>query len=219
MIEIIAKNIDDVIAINKSNADRIEFCVELNHGGLTPKINDIKKSINVSSLPIMIMLRKHYDTFQITKQQLSNLIKILKKINKLKIQGIVFGAILANKIDKFALKKIMENLNGIEITFHKAFDYVDNFKNEAMYLKKMNVTRVLTSGGKGNPIKNKENLFIIKNTGIEVLVGGGVDEDNIDQLIQLGFTNIHLGTSVRKNKCWNSEINIKKINKFASKLK
>ncbi len=219
MLEIIAKNIDDVIAINKSDADRIEFCIELEHGGLTPEIDDIKKAIEVSTLPIMVMLREHYDNFQITKQQLNSLINILKQINKLKIQGIVFGAILANKIDQFALKKIMENLNGLQITFHKAFDYVEDFKNEAIYLKQMKVTRILTAGGEGNPIKNKDNLLLIKNTGIETLVGGGVNASNIDELIQLGFTNIHLGTAVRKNKSWNGEIDIKKINEFASKLK
>lgn len=36
-LEVIAKNLKDVITINRSGADRIEFCRDLTVGGLTPK--------------------------------------------------------------------------------------------------------------------------------------------------------------------------------------
>jgi copper homeostasis protein len=200
MLEIIAKNIDDVIQINKSKANRIEFCINLENGGLTPKIDDIVEAAKISKLPIMVMLREHYDNFEITNQQLSLLMEKLKKINKINIKGIVFGALDNKKVNKKALVLIKSNVQTLEITFHKAFDYVDNFYEEAKYLKSQQINRVLTSGGIGDPLKNIDNLLQIKKSKIEVLVGGGVNIKNINQLVCYGFKNFHLGTAVRQNK-------------------
>ena len=214
LLEVIAKNIEDIIEINKSKANRIEYCVDLNVGGLTPKIEDIKKAVLISEIPIMIMLRQHYDTFEISSSQLNNLILILKELRKIGVYGVVFGAIKNNSIDKEAIKQIKENSGNMEITFHKAFDYVKNYVDTAEYLSTLNINTILTSGGQGDPYKNKEVLKSILNSKITILVGGGVNINNIAQLKEIGIENFHIGTGARNNSSWDGKINISLINKY-----
>ena len=214
LLEVIAKDIYDIQKINESKANRIEYCINLENGGLTPKIEDVKKAISISKLPIMIMLRQHYDTFEITKTQLNELIPILKEFSKIGVYGVVFGAIKDGFIDKEAIKTIKENSGNMKITFHKAFDNVKDHKSQAEYLNNLKIETILTSGGEGDPYSNKDVLKEILKTDITILVGGGVNLNNILKLKELGVKNFHVGSRVREDHSWDKSINISKINKF-----
>ncbi len=214
-LEVIAQSIDDVIAINKTKASRIELCANLEVGGYTPNIDLITEVTNISRIPVMVIVRNHSDTFEITNKQLDVIIEQIKEINKTKAHGVVFGAILNNKINKNALMAIKNVLNSDkEITFHKAFDQIKNKEVEATTLKEMGVNRILTSGKEGNPLNFLDELKQTSRSGIEVLVGGGVCLENKEQLIENGFTNLHIGRSARVDNSWNEPISIEKINQF-----
>ncbi len=213
-LEVIAQSLEDVKAINKSKANRIELCSNLSVGGYTPNINLIKEATEISKLPIMVIVRNHFDTFEISDEQLNQIVSQIKEINKTKAHGIVFGATLNNKVNKEALKVIKNTLINKEITFHKAFDYIDEKEQEATYLKEEGITRILTSGKEGNPINYIDELNQTKVSGIEVLVGGGVSLDNKDILIESGFSNLHIGRAARVDNSWDKPIDIEAINKF-----
>ncbi|NQZ29309.1 MAG: copper homeostasis protein CutC [Mycoplasmatales bacterium] len=213
-LEVIAQNIDDVKAINKSKANRIELCSNLEVGGYTPDIELIKEASEISKIPIMVIVRNHSNTFEINEEQLDEIIKQVKEINKTNVHGIVFGAILNKKVNKKALEAIIKNVKNKEITFHKAFDYIEEKESEALYLYEQGVNKILTSGKEGNPINFLNKLKQTSKSGIEVLIGGGVTINNKDILIKNGFKNIHIGRAARKNNSWNCDIDIEKINAF-----
>ncbi|CAM9133455.1 copper homeostasis protein CutC [Mycoplasma todarodis] len=213
-LEVIAQSVEDVKAINKSKANRIELCSNLEVGGYTPNIELIKEATEISKIPVMVIVRNHSDNFEINDEQLNQIIKQIKEINKTKAHGIVFGAILNNKVNKKALETIINTVENKEITFHKAFDYVDDKESESSYLHEQGVNRILTSGRKGNPINFLKELKETNESGIEVLIGGGVTIDNKDTLIKNGFKNIHIGRAARKNNSWDCDIDIEKINEF-----
>ena len=215
-LEVIAQSIEDVKIINKSKANRIELCSSLEVGGYTPNIELIKEATEISKIPVMVIVRNHSDTFEINSEQLDEIIFQIKEINKTKAHGIVFGAILNNKVNKEALETIINTVENKEITFHKAFDYVEEKESESLYLYNKKINRILTSGKEGNPINHLEALNQTSKSGIEVLVGGGVTLDNKDILIRNGFKNIHIGRAARKNNSWNCDIDIEKINQFAT---
>ncbi|TCG11553.1 copper homeostasis protein CutC [Mycoplasma todarodis] len=213
-LEVIAQSIEDVIAINKSKAHRIELCANLEVGGYTPNLELIKEATSISNIPVMVIVRNHSDTFEITKEQLDLIIKQVKEINKTKAHGIVFGATLNNEVNRQALELIKSALNDKEITFHKAFDEINNKEQESRYLKEQGVSRILTSGREGNPEEFIEELLQTQSSGIEVLIGGGVTLKNKDLLVKNGFTNIHIGRAARQNNSWDHSIDINKINEF-----
>ena len=57
IIEICATTINSVINANKAGADRIELCSNYSVGGLTPSIKFIKEALNISEIPINVLVR------------------------------------------------------------------------------------------------------------------------------------------------------------------
>ena len=216
MIEVIGKDLIDIIKINKTEADQIEFCINLELEGLTPIISEIKQLSKIdNSKKIRIMLRNHHDNFFINENQLEELIDVINQTKHISnIDGYVFGAITKeNKIDFSALKKILNSIGKKTLTFHKAFDLItDKIKelNELMKYKK--VKYVLTSGGIGNPLENLDFFKSVpKNFKDRILVGGGVNDKVIKKLSKLGFKNFHTGTFVRKRLNYDSSVSNQKI--------
>lgn len=62
----------------------------------------------------------------------------------------------------------------LRITFHRAFDNVDNQAKVLQELVDLGITTVLTSGGKNNITSNINNFKILKklNLPIKILAGG-----------------------------------------------
>lgn len=213
-LEVIAKNINDILEINKSNADRIELCSNLEVGGLTPELDFIKQACEKSKKPVNVMVRYTHSNFIFTKDELNKQLDSIKWISEnTKANGVVIGAINEDKtINEDFLKKLNGIKNNLEITFHKAFDEVNDFVESYKILEKYGVKNVLTSGGpninKGFVILNK--MATLKGN-VNILIGGGVTTDNINECLKYS-DNIHIGTHARKNKNWDSDISIDNIN-------
>ena len=221
MLEIIGINLQDIKDINKTEADQIEYCIDMQFDGLTPSIKDIENiSLIDNTQKIRIMLREHHDSFLINKSQLDKLLVIISQINNFSnIDGYVFGAITKQKeIDFESLEIILKSIKNKNLTFHKAFDLVENKSEQlAKLMKYDNVKYVLTSGGIGTPLDNLEFFKQIPNKfKNRILVGGGVNKRVIKTLKPLGFTNFHVGSFVRENQNYSSKVSFNKINELKS---
>ena len=74
IIEICATTIKSVLNANRVGADRIELCSNYNVGGLTPSIEFIKEALNISKIPIHVLVRPRpgnfiYNTNEIDKMK------------------------------------------------------------------------------------------------------------------------------------------------------
>ncbi|AKX33875.1 copper homeostasis protein [Spiroplasma litorale] len=217
-LEVIAKDLEDVKDINNTSANRIELCKDLLVGGLTPDFDLIKQATELSKLPINVIVRRTHENFVYSKQEKKQILEDISFIKQTKANGIVFGALTKkNKIDIKFLKKVIKAKGNKEITFHKAFDEVNNFVKSYKILNKLNVTSVLTSGGldlaNGIDILNKLKKLDLKTI---ILVGGGVTKDNFSSIKKIsGF--VHIGRLARKNNSWEQPINKETINNLIKK--
>ncbi len=214
-LEIIAHNINDIKKINQSIANRIELCVDMPNDGLTPSLELVKKSLDLTTIPIMVMIRNHYRNFVYNETQFQEMLSQIIEYQKLPIKGIVVGCLTDNQEINFPQMQAIKNVAGdLEITFHRAFDQVIDKVNSAKKLAEIGIKRVMTIGNPKQPIINNVNLLLKLAQNIEILAGGGISEDNIFLLEQAGLSNFHLGTAIRKNKSWDQEIIISKINQL-----
>ena len=55
--------------------------------------------------------------------------------------------------------------------------------------------------------------LVDQNLDIQILIGGGVDKNNIKQCLTVN-NQIHLGRAARMNSSWNSDISVDEINLF-----
>ncbi|QGS52270.1 copper homeostasis protein CutC [Spiroplasma tabanidicola] len=214
-LEVIAKNIKDVIDINKTKADRIELCKDLEVGGLTPDYEIIKQAAEISKLPINVIVRPTSRGFVYTKQERKQIFNDIRFIKTTKANGIVFGALnKRNKINTKLLKKVLKKKGNLKITFHKAFDELEDLKFNYILLDRLKIDTVLTAGGRNID----QGIDVIKeliklNKKTIILIGGGVNLNNISYLSKLS-NNIHIGRLARHEGQWIYKINTKLVNKI-----
>lgn len=201
MLEIIAMNTEDAIAIEYYGGDRIELVSGLTEGGLTPSYGLIEEVIKNVNIPVNVMVRPHANSFIYSDFDLNIMLKDIKIIKELGANGIVFGSLNIDKtINELMLKKIIGVSKGLDITFHKAFDETNLFESIEILSKYNEITNILTSGGKGNICDNKEILSSLVNLSIKqnILVGGGLNLNNVmDIKTSTKASDYHFGTAVR----------------------
>lgn len=216
-IEIIAHTLEDVEAINNSMADRIELCGAMQADGLTPKIELIKAAASISKLPIRVMIRNHNNGFYYTEAEFTKMLEQIKECNQIdNIDGYVIGCLNQGQtaIDVEQIKKIKAISNGRKLTFHKACESLINpqLLNE---LVELGIDTVLTQGGTKPITENIDilNTLINEKADIQILLGGGVNLNNYQELAQIS-PNLHLGSAVREQASYDKPINIELINQL-----
>ena len=216
MIEIIAVTLEDVKRIEEGGADRVELVSSLSEGGLTPSYSLIKRAVQSANIPVNVMIRPHSKSFIYTKEEIEIMVEDIMIAKQLKANGVVFGVLNENnEICISSLEKLLKACGGIDVTFHKAIDELDDqVKGIEVLAAYSQIKNVLTSGGKGNILNN---ILVIKDMvekskHINVIVGGGLNFENIKDIIEVGKApQYHFGTAVRNDKSVFGEINTDRL--------
>lgn len=176
------------------NVSRIELCTNRELGGTTPAVSELKKALSMGLL-VYPIIRPHGGDFCYSNSDFTLLLEQLNKAIRLGVKGIVSGVITPDKkIDEARTLELVNNCKGLDFTFHRAFDATENCFEALEQLKKCGVKRVLTSGGESNiekGLKNLEELQIRSEGEIIIMAGGGLNEQVINRLIDIGITEFH----------------------------
>lgn len=216
MVEIIATTLYDALAIESAGADRIELVSALTEGGLTPSYALIKNVIKNTKIPVNVMIRPYSKSFQYSKEEIFIMKEDILVVKSLKANGVVLGVLNeSNEICECALNELLSVCDGLDVTFHRAIDElkspVEGIKVLSKYKK---IKTVLTSGGKGSIVRNIPIIqeMIKQSKHINVLIGGGLNFDNIEELVKnTNAPQCHFGTAIRDNNSPYGEINIEKL--------
>ena len=180
-------NIDDAINVEKNGANQIELCSRLDLDGLTPSKKLILQTIRRVSIPIKVMIRSRPGNFTYNQNDVNTMFDSIEFCQKNGINEIAFGALNSKrKIDEKIINQIVSKYTGLNITFHKAIDLVDNQINEIKKLLKFNqIKAVLTSGGQKNAVDGQENikkLFERFKDEIDIIAAGSITNKNIKKI-------------------------------------
>jgi len=167
-------------------AHRLELCMNLNEGGLTPSYGFIEKVQQTIFIPSSVMIRAKAGPFTATVDELDIMQKDIEVCKKLNVYGVVFGLLTPKKtIDIEAIKKLVIASKPMAVTFHMAFDQIEDKKEALEQLVELGVDRVLTKGGKLSAMDGKEilkDLIIQAQNRIVVMPGGKVTNDNVNEI-------------------------------------
>ncbi|MBT5782500.1 MAG: copper homeostasis protein CutC [Candidatus Marinimicrobia bacterium] len=201
--EVCVESSTKALIAQKEGADRIELCKNLDEGGLTPSFLEIKKSFDLLTVPLKVMIRCRPGNFFYNKEEIDKMLEDLQKIKNLGIKEVVFGAIDENyQINISTMKIIADEAYPMSITFHKAIDLTLSIKKELKKLSKIeNVKSILTSGGK-NTAEEGESLLkelVIEFKGkFEIIVAGSVTQNNLQYLHKRINANEYHGRNILK---------------------
>ena len=204
IVEICANSFESTVAAQNGGADRIELCTQLAVGGLTPSHQLIKKVVSELSIPVHVLIRPRKGNFCYSKEELNIMKNDIEFCKSIGCSGVVSGVLKSDlTIDLIATKQLIEVANGIDFTFHRAFDCVKDPLVALENLIDLKIKRVLSSGLKPSAIEGislLSEMNKIANQQIEIMPGSGINLDNVLQFKNKGFTSIHLSATQQPEK-------------------
>lgn len=205
--EFCAENYTDIPAAIHAGAKRIELCDNLAVGGTTPSTGVIEEVLSYAgekNVPVMTMIRPRGGDFIYNDIELKIMHTDLVEAKKMGTDGVVFGCLMPSGwLDEEALELLIDTAEGLQITFHMAFDSIPAARQfEAIdWLAEHGVDRILTHGGAAgtNILDNLPRLKELTNYAagrLLILPGAGITYENVDQIVtELGAKEAH-GTKI-----------------------
>ncbi len=215
MLEIACFELTSAETALQSAADRIEFCAELQEGGTTPNIEEFLYLKSKYSKPIFVMIRPKGGVFHYTESEFNQMKHSILDFKHASADGFVFGILEPNsQIDEKKNAELITLAGGLPCTFHRAIDRTNDLLQSVQTLIDLGFNTVLTSGGKNSAMEGKENLKVLVETyspKINILIGGGVRSENIEELkYYTGGTHFH-SSAILKYEHYANENEIKKL--------
>lgn len=195
LLEICACNYQSAINAQIAGAHRIELCIELAVGGLTPSYGLLKQVLEVLTIPVFVLIRPRSGNFTYSETEFEIMKYDILLCKDLGCSGIVSGILNKdNTIDVERTKQLIELSKPLSFTFHRAFDWTPNPLEVLEQLIDLGAKRVLTSGQEPSAEKGIELLKQLNTKAkdrITILPGGGINIENSKMLKDIGFTELH----------------------------
>ncbi|MEK5070009.1 copper homeostasis protein CutC [Sporosarcina sp. FSL K6-1508] len=225
MLEIIATSLADAIAAERSGADRLELCTALSEGGLTPSLGLVEAVVEGVDIPVHVIVRPHSRTFHYNDNDLAVMQADIRHVKRVGASGVVIGALsVDNKVNTEALSRLLEEVGGMSVTFHRAFDEIKNQLEALEVIARFpQIQRILTSGGQAPAPEAAEQLKKLvdksKNTSVGILAGNGMNPETLSSLVSAtGLEEVHFGSAVRINRSFRYPIDEAAITAIKRKL-
>lgn len=146
-------------------------------------------------IPVFVMIRPRGGGFVYSADEIGAMSRDIEFAVSIGVAGIVTGALTSHgRIDLEQTRTLLAAA-GLPVTFHRAFDVIENPLDALEQLIDLGVSRVLTSGGAptaaegGNAIAA---LVAQARDRIAIVAGGGIREHNVrDVIARTGVTEIH----------------------------
>lgn len=200
LVEICIDSIESALAAERGGAHRVELCSNLLEGGTTPSaglIETVRRKVGIS---LHVIIRPRGGDFCYSDDEFDSMKRDVLTAKQLGADGIVFGILSEDgKVDSARTRSLARFARPLSSTFHRAFDMSVDLNQALEDVIHAGVDRVLTSGGEQNAedgMASIVRMLTVAKDRIAVMVGGGIRETNVRQIIQgTGAREIHANMS------------------------
>ncbi len=196
ILEVCTASLQSVAAAKAGGAQRIELCSALSEDGLTPSYGMIEKAREIGPEKMHVLIRPRCGDFVYCEDEVQCMISDIKMCKKLGVDGVVIGALTPqNDIDIPTCKRLVSAAEGMQITFHRAFDQCRKPLEALEQIIDLGCHRLLTSGQAPSAMEGIDLLNTLETLAdkrIVIMPGAGVNEDNASIILsKTGTTEIH----------------------------
>jgi copper homeostasis protein len=196
LLESVIQTAEAAAAAERAGANRLELCVRLEEGGLTPPLALIDAVLNRVSIPVFAMIRPRAGDFVYTAGEFAAALGNLQEARAHGVHGVVFGVLHADgRVDVDRMRSLVDAAGPLPVTFHRAFDAVPDQHAALEGVVAAGVARVLTSGGASTAVEGADRLAaLVRQAGdrLAILAGGGVRAHNVRGLVaRTGVREVH----------------------------
>jgi copper homeostasis protein len=185
-LEIACFNMESAIIAQQAGANRIEFCADMNAGGVTPKLEEFILLKSKIHIPIFVMIRPKGGNFIYSKEEFEQMKKDILHFKNADANGFVFGILTENKeVNTIQNKALVELANPLPCSFHRAFDEINDQMEALDSIIECGFRTILTSGNAKNAMEGLSSLKALAlkaNNKICIMPGGGVRANHIEIL-------------------------------------
>lgn len=197
-LEVCVDSLASIKAAAGGGADRVELCSVLELGGLSPSLGLLKLSkASFPKLIVCAMVRPRAGDFCYSHEEFETMLAEVALLKAHHCDGIVTGILRPDGcIDIERMLQIMTVATPMTVVFHRAIDVAKDPIEGLEQLVAKGLKRVLTSG---RALKVTEGLSEVRalvdhfGDRLEVMVGSGVNANNIESIIsETGCNHVHL---------------------------
>jgi len=217
-LEVIGFNIVSCINAENAGAHRIELCDNPEEGGTTPSYGFIKAAREKLQIDLYPIIRPRGGDFLYSDAEFEMMKADIKICKDLDCDGVVIGMLRANgSVDKERCKELVELAYPLGVTFHRAFDRVNDASKALEDIIEIGCERILTSGLQPFAMNGAELIFsLIKQADERIIImpGSGVRKDNIVKLVKkTGAIEFHTSarTLLKSKMNYNNELMSKNL--------
>ncbi len=187
-IEVVVDAVQSAINAEKGGANRVELCDNLFEGGTTPSAGMIKRVREQVAIGLMVMIRPRGGDFLYSDDEVAAMKYDIAVARDLGADGVVFGCLTPDgQVDKELTRILIAHAKGMSVTFHRAFDMVNDPFEALEDLIDLGIDRILTSGLEKSAVEGMDLIAdLVKRAGERIIVlgGGGVRPYNIQKLVE-----------------------------------
>jgi len=189
-IECCLESLNEAISAEKKGANQIELCRNLIDDGLTPDYKLVRAVINSVLIPVKIMVRPRKGNFIYSDEEMVQIKDQISTFKSIGVTQIVFGALNKHRVvDIDHTKRAIEWSYPMQITFHKAIDYSNNFFDDIESLINLGGIDSILTSGKASTAKAGSSILreAIKNYGedIKIISAGKITDKNLNNIHKL----------------------------------
>jgi copper homeostasis protein len=216
ILEVIALDATDAEAAQEGGAHRLELVADMASDGLTPSVATFKDVKTATDLPIRVMLR---DANGFAPGNLKRLRRQAWELREAGATEFVLGFLDAEgEIDEGVTLNLVAELEGCAWTFHRALDNSNDVFRSWQTVKTLGCDTVLAAGSPKGVDDGIENLKkLVTQAPPALLVGGGLQQRHVAELLAAGVTGFHVGSAVRPGG-WGGPVSSASVREWADRL-
>lgn len=195
VLEIAVHSLSSAIAAGQGGADRIELCMALEVGGLTPCAGLVRQVLQEVELPVHILIRPRIGNFSYDNNELKTIRRSIEEYALMGVHAFVFGCLTSeDQINMPVMDKVIQWADPLPVVFHRAFDLVNDPVRALRDLASLSIAQVLTSGQRPTAWEGRDMLkkLVAQTDKVTLIAGGGIHSGNLSDLRQhTGMTHFH----------------------------
>lgn len=195
LVEVIACSLADAVVAREAGADRVELCLAMEVGGLTPYLSTIRSMATLGPYPVSVMVRPKPGGFE---GCLDDVLVQIEEIASLNLSNLhlVTGVLNSNQeLDLAGMRAIRKSAGSIPLVCHRCFDLTPYPLVAVEQLIDLGFDRILTSGQAPSAalgIEAIKSILVQASDRIEVIVGAGIRPHNVREIIDAtGVRQVH----------------------------
>jgi copper homeostasis protein len=222
LLEVIAADAEDARRAVAAGAHRLELVSAMRYAGFCPAPETVEAVLEAVDVPVRVMLRLREGFGAGGPAGVAALIEAAERLKAAGAREFVLGWLdeegregEKGAADVRAVTSVLEALDGFPWTFHKAVDdpTVDRDALFTAIRGLPGLDTVLTSGGPAPAGRGVSVLAAeaareraLGPAGLKLLVGGGLQLEDLPALRAAGLSDFHVGTAVRVGRSWDHPV-------------